>query len=199
MKKIIRFFVAALCSSLLFYHVHSVNAATAVVVFAPGCKYISENFHYIAKYMIGQYFDELIIGPDIDAAYSQYSERAQKNFDADFAKEYDCDYFIQLYIGSVSSWDATHINAHTGHRSPLSMGSMSLSMVTADPYTDPLKYYNEGAAYYSNHGKFRNMELTDWDIYDEVFIRNLYYLIDTHYDHFWCQRGIRHIKETGFS
>ena len=187
MKKLNRILAVILFAVCFVINLQISSAATAVVVFAPGCKYMTENFHPIAEALIKPYFDSIWIGPDVDELYSNYSNRARKHFDETFAAEYGYDYLIQIYVASPSSWKGTHTNAHTGHQSDLAIGGLTVHMVSANAHEEPGTDYftGPGAGFYSNHGKWRNMELTTWNLYDEVFIEDLSYLVNMHYEYYW--------------
>ena len=176
-----------ICLAVCIAAMNIASASSVVVVFAPGCKYMSYNYHEIAKELLSPFFDKIWIGPQVDALYEQYSPRARKHFDEGFAREHGYDFLIQIYNSAPSEWKATHTNPHNGIQNDLIMGGINTIMVTANTTgEDGEDYYSLGAGFTSNHGHWRVASKTTWSIYDESFVNNMLYLIDKHMD-YWLR------------
>ncbi len=154
-----------------------VNAATAVVVFHPNNAFMRDNFYAIAEALISPYFDKIYIGKNVDKVYANFSPKTEKFFDANFAYEYDCDYLIQISVSDMFTWKATHINAHTGHRTPLARMAFNVGLMTVEP-DDVINRHINMAGYPAKNGRWINLELVDHNISDEIFCTNLAFVIE---------------------
>ena len=169
MKKLLFTFLLAVVS----FTSNIVNAASVVVVFAPENGYHDDAFYDIAEKAIRQYTNDVIIGPEIDSAYEEFvaeqgSSWRLQMFPA-FADEYDCDYWMRIFINRSHDWGGTHINGHTGKRTDLHMIGLSVSVVMTRP--DGSDNCGESASFYSDHG---NMSTKDPVLLTrEVFAKDL--------------------------
>jgi hypothetical protein len=172
LKKIFRlFWIMLFCMNMYA----QCFAASAVVVFAPECYYMHPQFYEIARKVIERYTQRIIIGPEVDAAFADYAaEHATWRLDLlpEFADEYDCDYWVRIFIANPSFWNATHVNGHTGERTPLAMCAISAGALIMNQ--EKTVQSGETASLYADYSNFHNLQVvSEEDLICQSFQRDM--------------------------